>query len=202
MEETRHRRPTGFVLIGMVALMIGAVAALVLSNGGRGDGERRVSSRSQTVPTTKATPSTTGPPIQYQVRRGDTLTSIAQRFGVSAKRIIDRNQLTNPDTLTEGQTLTIPAAPPVALTITPSSATPGESVQLTLTGAKPKEVVKLEITSPAGVFTGPPHTATEDGTVETSYDLGLADPAGNYNVVARGNLGTVAQGTFRVHGAG
>ncbi len=45
----------------------------------------------------------------YTVRPGDTLFTISQRFGVSIQAIVDANNLTNPDRLSIGQTLIIPA---------------------------------------------------------------------------------------------
>lgn len=45
---------------------------------------------------------------KYTVQPGDTLGGIAQRFGVTAAVLIQTNRLTNPDSLTVGQRLTIP----------------------------------------------------------------------------------------------
>lgn len=47
----------------------------------------------------------------YTVRSGDTLFTIAQQFGVTTQAIISANNLTNPDRLSIGQQLIIPAAP-------------------------------------------------------------------------------------------
>jgi LysM repeat protein len=44
----------------------------------------------------------------HTVAAGDTLTSIAQRYGVTVQAIIDANALTNPDQLSLGQQLIIP----------------------------------------------------------------------------------------------
>jgi LysM repeat protein len=44
----------------------------------------------------------------YTVESGDTLFSIAQRFGVTVQAIVDANNLTNPNSLDVGQQLTIP----------------------------------------------------------------------------------------------
>ncbi len=48
----------------------------------------------------------TGP--VYIVQEGDTLSSIAQRFGVSVDELVTYNQLSNPDILKEGDQLVIP----------------------------------------------------------------------------------------------
>lgn len=183
--------------------MVVALAALILGNGGSETGRKGSrSARATTVPTAKSVSTTTGPPIDYQVKPGDTLTAIAREFGVSTAAIVAANQITDQDRLTEGQRLLIPAPPPVSLVITPPITTVGGRVRLKLTGAKPSEIVIFEIDSPSGKFTGPPHTASEDGTVTASYEPALADPVGTYSVTAKGNQATTAQATLRVRAAG
>ena len=46
---------------------------------------------------------------KYVVQAGDTLSGIAEQFGVTVQQLIDANKLTNPDLLIPGQELTIPA---------------------------------------------------------------------------------------------
>jgi LysM repeat protein len=193
----------GITLVILVLVVVGSIAALVRADGG-GDDDSARSVRSATTIGT-ATPTaplstTTGPPVPYQVMRGDTVTSIAQKFGVSTKAILTINTLANPDRLTEGQRLMIPAKPPLQLTITPSRTKLGDSVRLMITGAKPAETIRFAIQSPVGTFTGPPHTASDDGTVSTKYMPALADPTGTYHVVASGSQGTTAEGSFEVRG--
>lgn len=55
-----------------------------------------------------ATPLPTLTPQTYQVRPGDNLTRIANRFGVTVQALIDVNNLSNPDRLTPGERLLIP----------------------------------------------------------------------------------------------
>lgn len=50
-------------------------------------------------------------PTQYTVVRGDNLTKIAQRYGVTVEDITRANGNMSPDTLRDGQVLTIPARP-------------------------------------------------------------------------------------------
>ena len=145
-----------------------------------------------------AATSTTAPPIAYQVKPGDTLTSIAKQFGVPAATIVAFNQLADPDHLVAGQTLLIPRVPAVQLVITPSDAPPGTRFELRLTGAQPSEAVTFEIDSPDSKFTGPAHAASADGVVTTTYQSSAADTPGTYTVVAKGDQGTTTQATFRV----
>ena len=51
-------------------------------------------------------------PEIYQVKSGDTLGQIARQYGVSLDQIIQENNLTNPDLVEVGRTLTIPAPTP------------------------------------------------------------------------------------------
>ncbi len=66
---------------------------------------------SQTVTTDP--PPTTQP--TYVVQQGDSLSVIAQRFGVTAKELADFNGIENPDSIKIGQSLAIPPT-----TITPT----------------------------------------------------------------------------------
>jgi len=50
-----------------------------------------------------------GGPQNYQVRPGDTLTAISQRFGVSLAALMEANGLTDPDLIVAGETLIIPS---------------------------------------------------------------------------------------------
>ena len=195
-----RRRPTGVVLGLLVAFVVATPLVLFVLNGGsEGDktGTRSGPTVSKTTPPTATTTTTRGP-IKYTVKPGDTLTSIAKQFGVATRVIVEANQLADPDHLTEGQVLLIPPVTPVRLVVKPTNAPVGGSVELRLRGAQPNEIITFEIQRPVGAFTGPPHTASTDGKVTTTYRLGFADVPGTYTVIARGDQITTAQASFRV----
>jgi LysM repeat protein len=204
MRRSPELRELRNILITLGVLVALIVAAAVATFGvGGGDGHqthaRSRSAVAETVPPTTTT--TTPPPIAYPVQRGDTLTKISRRFGVSIASIAAANQLTDRDHLSEGQTLLIPP-PRVELVIAPATTTAGRSVQLKLTGVEPSsETVTFEIQSPTGTFLGPPHAVPSDGTVTASFTPALDAPAGTYIVAAKGDQGTSAQATFVVQPA-
>ena len=53
-------------------------------------------------------PTATPAPRVYVVKSGDTLSGIADKFGVSVDSIVAANQLSSPDRLSEGEKLIIP----------------------------------------------------------------------------------------------
>lgn len=61
-----------------------------------------------TVSPPTATPTPTPTPTIHQVQAGDTLSRIANRYGVSVEALIDANNLSNPDRLVPGDRLIIP----------------------------------------------------------------------------------------------
>lgn len=69
--------------------------------------------------------------MQYVVQAGDTLASIAQRFGTTVEAIARANNITNPNLIFVGQVLTIPTGaapgptPPTSPTPTPPTPAPG-----------------------------------------------------------------------------
>jgi membrane-bound lytic murein transglycosylase D len=83
---------------------IRAGQVLVLPDGAGG--------RSDTVNVARAEPPTNG---IYKVRRGDTITHIARRFGVPEMDLIEHNTLRNPNRIAVGTPLRIPGAEPVVV---------------------------------------------------------------------------------------
>jgi lipoprotein NlpD len=150
--------------------------------------------------TVSSTTTTTAPaPISYQVKRGDTLTSIGRFFGVSTAVLAAVNHLANGDQLTVGQVLQIPPRPAAQLVVTPAEAAAGQPFMLKLTGGQAGETVTFEIDAPSGdKRMGPPHTAAPDGSVSTTYQTSSTDTPGTYTAVATGNHGTSVRATFRV----
>jgi LysM repeat protein len=183
-------------------LAAGALVVLASCDPGHEDASRSARPRTATASDTGAptTTTTTTPPITYQVKRGDTLTAIARVVGVSTAALLAANQLPNGDRLTEGQVLVVPPQPPAQLTVTPPDALSGTALTLTVTSAKAGERVTFEIVAPDGsIFTGSPHTASQDGTVTTTYNTS-GDDSGTYKVVATGDRGTSLQASFRLLG--
>jgi LysM repeat protein len=136
--------------------------------------------------------------ITYQVKAGDTLTSIANFFGVSAAVLAQANQLGNPDQLTEGLLLVIPPPPPLDLTVTPKRAHAGEAFTFTLTGAQAGEEITFAVHGPGGrSFTGPQHSASPEGVVTAEYESS-GDRRGTYTVVATGDRGTSLQARYHL----
>jgi N-acetylmuramoyl-L-alanine amidase len=112
------------------AAVVVVAAALVLTGCGGDDDDAvaaPVSPTQTALPTTPATPTPTPTPTApadevYVVESGDTLSSIAQRFGVTVAAIVEANDLTDPDRLAIGDELVIPggAAPEVPATEVPA----------------------------------------------------------------------------------
>jgi LysM repeat protein len=83
------------------------------------------------VPTVPPTETATPAPLVYTVKAGDTLSGIAQTYGVSVQDIVAVNNLANPDVLNIGQELIIPghfisptAAPPTEEAATEKASPP------------------------------------------------------------------------------
>ncbi len=180
-------------MVGTLAVCTAVVLA-ACSSGGSG----HTAKKKRTAPTsTTAGPTTTAPaPVMYQVKRGDTLTSIAKFFGLSNALLATANHLDNGDRLTEGQVLTIPPLPPPQLTVDPPIAASGQAFKFSVTGAKAGEAITFEVDKPGGgKFNGQPHAASPDGAVSATYQSSGDDP-GNYTVVATGDRGTSVRGTY------
>lgn len=110
------------------------------------------------VPSPTVTPEAlpTTQPVSYTVRAGDTLSGIAAMFGLTVDELVRHNNITDPNTLAEGQVLTIPgrAASP---TPTPDGTTSPQATGTPATpGASPTTILPPpDVTPPQGPDTGP-----------------------------------------------
>jgi len=106
--------------------MAAAVVALTLLAGACGSSTRAGATLPPMITTTTTTSTVfvaTTPPVVsfYVVQSGDTLSKIANKFGVTKADLMALNGITNPDHIEKGQRLKIPPAT-VATTTLPASA--------------------------------------------------------------------------------
>ena len=95
-------------LLWGLAFLLVLAATLAGCQGSSGGEEVRLVITPVATPTaTPLTPPTVAP-TTYTVRSGDTLSGIAALFGVSVDDIVRVNNIADPNTLSEGQVLTIP----------------------------------------------------------------------------------------------
>lgn len=71
----------------------------------------------QVVAAAPAAPAAAAEPATHVVQAGETLASIASRYGVATSQLIASNNITNPDRVLAGQTLIIPAGGVSAITV-------------------------------------------------------------------------------------
>ena len=81
------------------------------------------------TPTPTATPTAT--PVTYQILPGDTLETIAQRYGTTVDLLAQQNSIANPHQIDVGQILVIPTTVPP--TPTPTLVPTAEPVPITTT---------------------------------------------------------------------
>jgi hypothetical protein len=108
------------------------------------------------------------------------------------------NHLANADQITTGKNLAIPAESVPTLVVEPPSGPPSTAFELRLTGASPGDRISFEVRSPEGVFTGRAHAVPADGNVIATYQTAIQGNIGRFTVIAHGNRGSVAVGSFDV----
>lgn len=74
--------------------------------------------KSSSTATAAPAPTTSTETTTYKVQRGDALSDIAKRFGISVKAIEDANNIRNANRISIGQVLTIPASAPTTISYT------------------------------------------------------------------------------------
>lgn len=139
----RSRRPTGLIVAVVVAwLLVLVLLILLLLERNKNDTATTTTPTSTTLPalgsstSTSLATTTTTRPLEYVIQQGDTLNSIAVKFGVTRQALIDLNGITNPDKILAGESLKIPptavipttlptgtTGPPTATTTGPASTT-------------------------------------------------------------------------------
>lgn len=135
----RSRRPTGLIAAVVVAWLLVLVLLILLLLERNKNNTASTTSTSTTLAaspsstsTTLATTTTTRP-LEYVIQRGDTLNSIAIKFGVTRQALMELNGITNPDKILAGESLKIP--PGVAPTTTLPTGTTGPPTATTGAGA-------------------------------------------------------------------
>ncbi len=116
-------------------------------------------------PTTPPEALPTLPPVTYTVKPGDTLSGIADLFGVTVDDIVRANNIADPNALQVGQVLVIPGraptaapaiTPSVTITTTQTSITPTVSVTITIVVGTPTNALPPpDVTPPLGPTTPP-----------------------------------------------
>lgn len=76
------------------------------------------------TPTSTSLPAATPTPPVYEVQSGDTLSTIAARFGVSTEELQRVNDITDPNLIHVGQKLIIPGPTPEVIPTVPPTLTP------------------------------------------------------------------------------
>ena len=84
-----------------------AVMSSLLTDGGGNSSVTESTGDKQTT-TTSGVTTTTGPIRYYTVQPGESLFAIAQRFNLSAPRLVEINKIKNPDRVPAGTQLMLP----------------------------------------------------------------------------------------------
>ena len=84
-----------------------AVMSSLLTDGGGNSSDTESTGDKQTT-TTSGVTTTTGPIRYYTVQPGESLFAIAQRFNLSAPRLVEINKIKNPDRVPAGTQLMLP----------------------------------------------------------------------------------------------
>ena len=106
----RGRARVSRLLVGVFVVLIAAVALFLLPGFLSGGGSDRTPRPSGPVSSASLAPTRTPAPtvLQYVVKPGDVLSTIAKSFGVTVQQIVCYNNLKNANVLSIGQTLLIP----------------------------------------------------------------------------------------------
>jgi len=161
---------------------------------------------SPTLPAPRLSPSPAPTPTVYVVQAGDTLGTIAQRFGVTVDVIMAANGITNPNLVSVGQSLVIPVpgyVPPTAPPSTPSllPTNPPQTPLATATQDpnQPQPVVTIRGVSGTGVLADEALVVANDGGPVDLAGWTLRDESGHLYTFP--TLKLLKSGTVTVHTA-
>ena len=146
-----------------------------------------------------ASPTPPPAPLLYTVQAGDTLGGIAQTYGVSVGDLMAANGLADPNVLSVGQTLIIPAGGLPTPSLEPSpTATPGPTPLPTLTPSSPP-LVEISQALGSGDLAAEVVIVRNRGGAASLEGWTLSDAEGNTFTFPALTLFTDAQ--VRVHSA-
>ncbi|MEO8289189.1 MAG: LysM peptidoglycan-binding domain-containing protein [Chloroflexota bacterium] len=108
-------------------------------------------------PTTTPLAAPTAPPVTYTVKPGDTLSGIADLFGVTVDDIVRYNNIADPNSLSEGQVLIIPGRAPTPTPAATMTGTPAPAITATqgITSTSTPVLPPPDVTPPMGPTTPP-----------------------------------------------
>jgi LysM domain len=108
MRTTRWVSPTVLTVVVIGAVVIGAAVFGGCADDEAGAGETLPPIRTTTTMATTTTSTLPEGRIFYEIKPGETLSIIAERFQVPVKSIVDLNGIENPDDVPAGATIEIP----------------------------------------------------------------------------------------------
>lgn len=203
-------------LVAAVALVVGAVllGISVIWRAGPEASEAPIATASEQVEEAGVTPSpslppvpTPAPPVTYTVQAGDTLSAIAHAHDVPLERLINANNIVNPDLLQVGQTLLIPRGEildPAAVASEEDAAegpSAADLVDIELPTITPSGEARVEISEVIGVGSLAAETIVleSDGGMASLEGWTLSTAVGDTFVFPA--LTFFGQATVRVHSA-
>ncbi len=107
-EATAAAAPQGSATQGAVPAVNSGTAVTGTETGAAASPATTEASQASAAATQESPAAGSGQSFTYTVAQGDSLTSLAKKFGVTQESILTLNGLTNPDALKAGQTLKIP----------------------------------------------------------------------------------------------
>jgi murein DD-endopeptidase MepM/ murein hydrolase activator NlpD len=138
----------------------------------------------------------------YTVAPGDTLSVIANRFGISLDLLVQVNGISDPNRITVGQQLIIPTAdgqlPLAAIPTAVRRAEPGDSLRAFAAryAQEPQLIADLNgLDAAARIFPGQPLRVPEDGLAATPLRFGAVTAVTAPDTIVQGRTGRVVVAT-------